>query len=145
MVDPRYGLTPYIQQWNLNLQKQLPGKILVDAGYIGNKGTKLRYRGLERLNQTPASVIAQYGTNLPRTITSAADAAKYGAPYPYPGFSGTVNSALRQFPQLRGQQHRFQYRRQQRDVELPLVQRDRQPPVPPGPVGLRQLGLVEDH
>ena len=35
-----------------------------------------------------------------RTITSAADATKYGAPYPYAGFSGTVNSALRQFPQL---------------------------------------------
>ena len=102
MVDLRYGTTPYIQQWNLNLQKQLPGKVLVDVGYIGNKGTKLRYPGLERLNQTPASVIAQYGANLPRTITSAADAARYGAPYPYPGFSGTVNSALRQFPQLRG-------------------------------------------
>ena len=100
MVDPRYGTTPYVQQWNLNLQKQLPGKLLVDVGYIGNKSTKLRDNRLVRLNQTPTSVITQYGSNLPRTVTSAADAAKYGVPYPYAGFAGTVNSALRQFPQL---------------------------------------------
>ncbi|MCL4402220.1 MAG: TonB-dependent receptor, partial [Acidobacteria bacterium] len=100
-VDPRYGIAPYIQQWNLNLQKQLPGKVLLDIGYIGNKGNKLRHPALERINQTPASAISQYGANLPRTITSAADAARYGVPYPYPGFTGTVNSALRQFPQLR--------------------------------------------
>ena len=34
-------------------------------------------------------------------FSSAADAAKYGIPYPYPGFSGTVASALRQYPQIR--------------------------------------------
>jgi hypothetical protein len=101
MIDPRYGITPYVQQWNLNLQKQLPGRLLVDVGYIGNKSTKLRDSRLVRLNQTPPSVITQYGSNLPRTVTSAADAARYGVPYPYAGFSGTVNSALRQFPQLR--------------------------------------------
>jgi hypothetical protein len=34
-------------------------------------------------------------------VASAADAAKYGIPYPYPGFSGTVASALRTYPQIR--------------------------------------------
>ena len=29
----------YIQQWNLNVQKTLPGKILLDVGYIGTKST----------------------------------------------------------------------------------------------------------
>ena len=101
MVDPRYGTAPYVQQWNLNIQKQLPGNVLLDVGYIGNKGTKLR-GGLERPNQTPVSVISQYGTTLPNAINNAADAARYGVPYPYPGFVGTVNSALRQYPQLRG-------------------------------------------
>ena len=99
-VDPRYGVAPYIQQWNLNVQKMLPGKILLDVGYIGNKGTKLR-GGLVRPNQTPASVIQKYGTTLANTINNAADAARWGVPYPYPGFVGTVNSALRQYPQLR--------------------------------------------
>ena len=31
----------YIQQWNLNVQKKLPGNIVVDMGYVGSKGTKL--------------------------------------------------------------------------------------------------------
>lgn len=31
----------YSQQWNLNVQRELPGRILVEAAYVGNKGTKL--------------------------------------------------------------------------------------------------------
>jgi hypothetical protein len=31
----------YIQQWNLNIQKKLPGSIVLDAGYVGSKGTRL--------------------------------------------------------------------------------------------------------
>jgi hypothetical protein len=31
----------YIQQWNFNIQKKLKGNVLVDAGYVGSKGTKL--------------------------------------------------------------------------------------------------------
>jgi hypothetical protein len=32
---------PNIQQWNLNVQRQLPGNVVVEAGYIGNKGTHI--------------------------------------------------------------------------------------------------------
>ncbi len=31
----------YIQQWNLNIQKKLWGGFVVDAGYVGSKGTRL--------------------------------------------------------------------------------------------------------
>src|SRR5262245_54850164 len=31
----------YIQQWNLNIQKKLPGSIVFDVGYVGSKGTGL--------------------------------------------------------------------------------------------------------
>jgi hypothetical protein len=31
----------YIQQWNFNVQRELPGKIVLTAGYLGNKGTRL--------------------------------------------------------------------------------------------------------
>src|SRR2546425_11974298 len=34
-------LEGYTQQWNLTLQRQLPGGILVDGGYVASKGTKL--------------------------------------------------------------------------------------------------------
>ncbi|MPY88207.1 MAG: hypothetical protein GEU99_09810 [Luteitalea sp.] len=30
-----------IQQWNLNIQQQLPGDLLVEVGYLGNRGTDL--------------------------------------------------------------------------------------------------------
>ncbi len=33
--------SPYMQQWNVNLQRELPGRILFEAAYIGSKGTRL--------------------------------------------------------------------------------------------------------
>jgi TonB-dependent receptor-like protein len=33
--------SPYMQQWNVNVQRELPGKILFEAAYIGSKGTRL--------------------------------------------------------------------------------------------------------
>jgi hypothetical protein len=34
----------YYQQWNLSIQHALPRDILVEAGYLGSKGTRLAYR-----------------------------------------------------------------------------------------------------
>jgi len=68
---------------------------------MGNHSVKTLSNTLNRMNQTPVSVISKYGSVLNRTVQSAADAAALGVPYPYPGFKGTVNSALRQFPQIR--------------------------------------------
>ena len=31
----------YIQQWNFNIQKKLPGSVVLDVGYVGSKGTRL--------------------------------------------------------------------------------------------------------
>jgi len=31
----------YIQQWNFNAQRELPGKFVLTVGYLGNKGTRL--------------------------------------------------------------------------------------------------------
>jgi hypothetical protein len=33
--------TPYVQQWSFTIQREVAGNILLEAGYIGNKGTKL--------------------------------------------------------------------------------------------------------
>ena len=53
-----YGLdvhapTPYLQQWNMNIQQELPAGMLVEVAYIGSKGTDL---GLFRHFNTPAHV-----------------------------------------------------------------------------------------
>jgi hypothetical protein len=38
--DPNYR-DAYIQQWNFTVQRKAPGGFLVDAGYVGSKGTRL--------------------------------------------------------------------------------------------------------
>jgi len=40
----------YVQQWNLNIQRRLPGSVVLDVGYVGSKGTKLvvTYEDLNR-------------------------------------------------------------------------------------------------
>jgi hypothetical protein len=39
-LDPRYHL-PYVQAWNIDVQKTLPWGILLNVGYNGSKGTHL--------------------------------------------------------------------------------------------------------
>lgn len=36
--------TPYMQQWNLNIERELPGHMLATAGYLGSKGTDMLRR-----------------------------------------------------------------------------------------------------
>jgi hypothetical protein len=33
--------TPYVQQWNFNVQRDLPGNFIAEVAYLGSKGTKL--------------------------------------------------------------------------------------------------------
>jgi hypothetical protein len=38
---PNKAVWPYVQQWNLNVQKELPSKIVLSVAYVGSKGTHL--------------------------------------------------------------------------------------------------------
>jgi hypothetical protein len=31
----------YVQQWNMNIQRKIPGNVVLDVGYVGSKGTRL--------------------------------------------------------------------------------------------------------
>src|SRR5205823_6499858 len=42
--------TPYEQVWSLGIEKNLPGKILLDTEYLGKKGTHLYLGGFRELN-----------------------------------------------------------------------------------------------
>jgi hypothetical protein len=48
--------TPYEQSWTLDIQRELPGQILLDVGYVGKKGTHLYFGGDTNLNILPKSV-----------------------------------------------------------------------------------------
>ena len=39
--NDQYMRDSYIQQWNFNIQRKLPGGFVADIGYVGSKGTKL--------------------------------------------------------------------------------------------------------
>jgi len=104
MIDPDYGRTGYNQQWNLNVQRQLPFNVVLDAGYVGNKSTGLKAGELKRFNQLSPAVLSQFGSRLNNPVRNAEEAAANGIRYPYPGFQGTVGSALRPFPQVQGNQ-----------------------------------------
>jgi hypothetical protein len=41
---------PYEQAWSFGIQKELPGKILLDTSYIGKKGTHLYLGGFREMN-----------------------------------------------------------------------------------------------
>jgi len=38
---PNRAIWPYMQQWNLNVQKELPAHIVMSVAYVGSKGTHL--------------------------------------------------------------------------------------------------------
>jgi hypothetical protein len=47
---------PYVQQWNLDFQKELPGHFVTSIAYVGSKGTHLTLqRDLNQLHAVPSS------------------------------------------------------------------------------------------
>jgi hypothetical protein len=102
MIHPDYGRQPYTQSWNLNVQRALPWRLMLDVGYVGNKATRIQNNNLVRLNQIQFSEVQTRGRGLLNTVTNEAQAAANNVAYPFPGYSGTVAGAVRQFPQLRG-------------------------------------------
>ncbi|MFN9922178.1 MAG: carboxypeptidase-like regulatory domain-containing protein [Acidobacteriota bacterium] len=44
---------PYVQNWNASLQRQLPGGLLLDIRYVGNKGT----RGIRATNLNETNIL----------------------------------------------------------------------------------------
>ena len=58
-IDPHYFL-PYVQVWNIDLQKTLPWGILLNVGYNGSKGTHLDITSAPR----PAAQQSPFGSGV---------------------------------------------------------------------------------
>jgi outer membrane receptor protein involved in Fe transport len=53
--------TPYVQNYNLNLEHQLSNNVAVQVGYVGSAGRKLfHYRDINQLDSTGAAAFPQY-------------------------------------------------------------------------------------
>ena len=103
--DPRWVRVGYMQEWSFNVQRELPGKVHVEAGYVGSRGVKIpasfqlntlpdQYLSLKQglLDQVPnpfAPVVTS-GTLSRPTVTRG----QLLRPYPhYTGVSFSQNSA----------------------------------------------------
>ncbi|MDW5266621.1 MULTISPECIES: carboxypeptidase-like regulatory domain-containing protein [Acidobacteriaceae] len=102
--DPKKdGLAPYIQQWNINVQHQLPWNTFLNVAYIGNRAIHLNGQ-LNPISQPNPSILALGGPLLTANINDPiAVAAGIQAPYAnYAsdlGGSATVAHTLSPFPQ----------------------------------------------
>lgn len=101
--DPKAsGVTPYLQQWNFNFQRQLPWNTFFQAAYIGNRAVHLD--GQLNNPSQPDPAILRYGSLLRANINDPAAAAA-GIKSPYPTYStdlggtATVAHTLSPFPQ----------------------------------------------
>ncbi|MCS7023161.1 MAG: TonB-dependent receptor [Bryobacteraceae bacterium] len=81
---------PYVQQWNLNIQRQLPGNTLLTVAYVGTKGVKLR-------DEVDLNIpLPGPGPVAPRR--------------PYPMFTGIINTDFRANSNYHGLQATFEKR-----------------------------------
>ncbi len=112
LVDPNGGRPPRMANWNLSLQRELPGNMVVEAAYVGNRGVWFRADGLNDFNAISEERLRAFGldirnaadrTLLTSRIDSPAVVAR-GFSKPYASFpnSATLSQSLRPYPQFAG-------------------------------------------
>jgi hypothetical protein len=102
--------TPYEQSWSLGLERELPGNVLINAEYIGKKGTHLPFSGSNQLNvlgpwvenpSTNINNLLSYVTNPfssqnggpisdPNSTLASPTVQEYQLLLPYPQFTGVA-------------------------------------------------------
>lgn len=104
-ISPESGTAPRLKNWALTIQRELPGRFLAEASYIGNRGTRLS-AGHQPLNHLDPKYYALGDLLLKRIDDPAVVAAGYKSPYPNFikdwGNSATLARALRPYPQING-------------------------------------------
>lgn len=91
------GRMPRTQNWSLSVQRELTANWALELSYLANRATRLSSAGMITANQLDPSFLA-LGSILTQPVTAAAAVAA-GIQRPYPSFTGSVNQALRPFPQ----------------------------------------------
>jgi hypothetical protein len=90
-----------IQNWTLDIQRQLPFQTIVDVAYVGAHGDHLQSFLHDPNQGNPANLVrgACLQVNITAQAGNPACAGQAPVAAPYAGFSGTVSQALRPFPQ----------------------------------------------
>ena len=98
--------------YNVTLRRQLPANFSTTVAYIGAYGTRLTFMPFARPRQRDQSHPVrrdrtQYGDLLFSNLSAQPE---LGIPLPYPGFTGTVQQALRPYPQFTSVRYQNSYR-----------------------------------
>ncbi len=83
--------------FNVTVRRQLPARFSMTLAYIGAQGRDLQFDN--EINRIPFDAVNRYGDLLFSQLSSQP---QLGIPLPYPGFTGTVQQALRPYPQYTG-------------------------------------------
>jgi len=102
LVPRDSGRTGDLQSWNLDVQRQITKNLVVSVAYVGSKGTHLPALNIIPNQVNPAFL--SLGSDLTKDATclsngTCPNAIAAGVKLPYPGFTGSINQALRPFPQ----------------------------------------------
>ena len=108
-VDPRNHPSGYVQQWNLNMERELPSGFFVSAAYVGAKGTHLEQYS-QQINQISDALLAQAAGEVNPSLPNPRQNVTLVQPAPNPFFingealaltgpATTVGQLLRPYPQ----------------------------------------------
>jgi hypothetical protein len=102
---------PRTNQWSISMQREIARDLMVEAAYVGNRGSGFMANNLMALNALSEERLASYGLSINNAndrallrarLDSPAAAARGFNKAPYPGYSmaNTVAQSLRPFPQF---------------------------------------------
>ena len=108
-IHPDAGRPPRQIQWSIGIQREMPGKLMLELAYVGNRGSGWESNGYANRNALTTAALEDLGLD----ITNADDrllllsplnsslASQKGYVAPYAGFpmTETVAQSLRPFPQ----------------------------------------------
>ena len=93
-VTPRNLATPYVSEWNLNIQQQISRGAAVEIGYVGSKGTRLTrlYDANQDALNPSYSQVATFATISDSTYNALQVQARFSSWHRLSGFSAYVFS-----------------------------------------------------
>ena len=108
-VEPSNHPNGYVQQWNLNVQRELPAGFFLSVAYVGSKGTHLDQYS-QQINQISDALLAQAAAQVNPLLPDPRANVTLVQPTPNPFFingqalaltgpNTTVGQLLRPFPQ----------------------------------------------
>jgi hypothetical protein len=98
-TEPDSLFQGYTHQYNVSYQFELRPNFVLEATWMGNRGSRLHSGALNR-NQPQRSGYEDPKVNPTAWVSDASSAAAAGVRYPYSGFAGNAGFALQPFPQV---------------------------------------------